>query len=290
MRKIKDILFIYLLLIIEVLIIFKSKYIYISVVNSSKIFMFKIFPFMFPSMIIGNMLTNVNLSKVMPVFINKIFNKLFNFNNIHTTLFLTSILTGSPSNALFINEALENNQIDENEAESLLCITNYINPVFIIGSIGIGIFNSTKIGILLVLLLVLSNFIKAYILKKNFKNNNIKYKYKDIKIIDIIFKSIKKSINSSIMIFGIIIMFNILIVLLDNIFNLPANINFILNASIEITSGIQKISNLNTSYLSKFLLSYYFINFSGLCIHMQVFSIFQNKKIRYLKYLIFRLI
>ena len=288
MNKLKDILFIYSLILIEFLILSNTKIIYNSTLSSSKIFILKIFPFMFPSMVIGNILTMIGLYKIIPNFINKLFKYLFNFNMLDTSIFLTSIFTGSPSNALFINECLNNNIIKEKEAENLLCVTNFINPLYIMGSIGLGIFNSYKIGLLLILLLIISNLFKAYLLRNNFSkkilinNNNISY-------INIIFKSIKTAINSSLMIFGIIIMFNILLSLINNVFNLSLISDCILNLTIEITSGIVKLSSLNINNIYKFILAYYFINFSGLCIHMQVLSQFKNKKIRYLKYLIFRL-
>ena len=56
------------------------------------------------------------------------------------------------------------------------------------------------------------------------------------------------------------------------------------------TGGIIKLSNLNINIYIKIFLAYYFLNFGGLCIQMQSMSMIDNKKIRYLKYLNFRLL
>ena len=113
------------------------------------------------------------------------------------------------------------------------------------------------------------------------KNKNIIDNFKD---------SINLSINSILIIFGIIVMFNILIVLISNIFKFKFVTNVLISVFLEITSGITKFKCLNINYLLKFFICYIFLNFGGICIHMQSLSISKNKKIRYLKYLIFRII
>ena len=291
MKSKKNIILIYLLLSFELLILINSNQIINSVKESSVMFILKIFPSLFPTMVLGNLLIKNNVHLIVPNLIKKIFNKLFNFNDTITGIFIMSMLTGTPSNAIYINDYLNKNLINEKQAENLLCVTHFINPLFVVGGVGIGIFNNVKIGFLLLLLLWISNFIKAYINRKSFITNlNKNDIYIQESFVKTLTSSIKVSINSLLMIFGIVITFNILVTLISNIFNFSLFTNFIINAMLEMTGGIIKLSYLNISIIVKFILSYFILNFGGLCIHMQALSMIENKKIRYFKYLIFRLI
>lgn len=287
----KDIFLLYFLLTLELLILINSSLIIKSVKDSSFMFIIKIFPSLFPTMVIGNLLIKNNIELIIPKFIKKIFNKLFNFNDIETSIFIISIFTGTPSNAIYINEYLEKNLITKKEAEALLCTTHFINPLFVVAGVGIGVFNDVKIGFLLLVLAWISNLFKAFLNRNNFKEKrkmNITHSNKNF--ITTLSESIKTSINALLMIFGIVIMFNLLVALISNIFNLNLCTNAIINGLLEMTGGIMKLSSLDINIYIKIVLAYIFLNFGGLCIQMQTFSMFNNKKIRYLKYLIFRLI
>ena len=286
----KDIFLLYSLLTLELLILINSSLIIKSVKDSSFMFIIKIFPSLFPTMVIGNLLIKNNIELIIPKFIKKIFNKLFNFNDIETSIFIISIFTGTPSNAIYINEYLEKNLITKKEAEALLCTTHFINPLFVVAGVGIGVFNDVKIGFLLLFLIWTSNLFKAFLNRNDFgQMNKRNITLNEKSFITTLSESIKTSINALLMIFGIVIMFNLLVALISNIFNLNQFTNTIINGLLEMTGGIMKLSSLDIDICLKIILAYIFLNFGGICIQMQTFSMFNNKKIRYFKYLIFRL-
>lgn len=286
----KDIFLLYFLLTLELLILINSSLIIKSVKDSSFMFIIKIFPSLFPTMVIGNLLIKNNIELIIPKFIKKIFNKLFNFNDIETSIFIISIFTGTPSNAIYINEYLEKNLITKKEAEALLCTTHFINPLFVVAGVGIGVFNDVKIGFLLLFLIWTSNLFKAFLNRNDFgQMNKRNITLNEKSFITTLSESIKISINALLVIFGIVIMFNLLVALITNIFNLNQFTNTIINGLLEMTGGIMKLSSLDIDIYLKIILAYIFLNFGGICIQMQTFSMFNNKKIRYFKYLIFRL-
>ncbi len=291
MTKIKNIYLLYLLIFLEILLLTKSKIVITSVINSSVMFILKIFPSLFPTMIIGNLLVKNNIHQIIPKFIKRMFYKLFRFNNIMTSIFIISMFTGTPSNALYINEYLNKKLISVKQAQTLLLTTHFINPLFVIAGVGIGVFNSVKIGFILLILLWTNNIIKAFIRKKNLDNdiNNNQLSTNNETFINTLSNSIKISINSLLLIFGIVVMFNMLVALLKNIFNFNPIISSIINGILEMTGGVISLSNLYINPIIKFILAFFFLNFGGLCIQMQTLSMIENKKISYLKYLIFRL-
>ncbi len=285
----KNIFLLYALILFELIILYKSKTVMEGVTSSSLMFILKIFPYLFPSMVIGNLLVKNNVQLIIPNFIKKIFNKLFNFNNVMTSIFIISIFTGSPSNAVYINECLNSGKLNVNDAQRLLLTTHFINPLFIIGGVGLGVFNSAKAGFLLIFMMLISNLFKAYVLKTKISSTSEKLNLNNEQFTSTLTSSIKKSINSCLLIFGIVIMFNVLVSLIKNIFNLNIILSTIINGILEMTGGVILLGNLSINPAIKFILAYFFLNFGGLCIQMQTLSMIENKKIRYLKYLIFRL-
>lgn len=286
----KNIYFLYLLILLEFIVIYKSKIVINSVMDSSLMFILKIFPSLFPTMVIGNLLVKENVQLIIPKFIKKIFKKLYGYNDTMTGIFIISMFTGTPSNAMYINEYLEKGLLNEKQAVTLLCTTHFINPLFVIGGVGIGVFKSAKIGFLLLMVLWLSNFIKAFICRSKWeKDKNNELENNPLKFISDLSYVIKKSINSLLMIFGIVIMFNLLTTLIKNVFYLNDVSSTIINGILEMTGGTAALSKLNINKMIKIIISYVFLNFGGFCIHMQTMSMMENKKIRYFKYLIFRL-
>ena len=284
----KDILLIYFLLLIELFILINSDIVIKSVITSLNMFLTKIFPSLFPTMVMGLLLVKLGIYRI--ITFQNLFKRLFRFNEIDTSIFITSLFCGTPSNATFINNYLQKGIISENEALNLLCCTHFINPLFVIGGVGIYIFNSYKIGIIILLMLYLSNLIKAFLLRNNFnpylESNVIKEK---VNFKDIFVSIIKESMINLLVILGIVILFNILIILIKEIFNLNNTLKVFINIILEMTSGILSIKTLNINIILKILLAYLSLSFGGLCIWFQTISMITNKNIKYFKYFIFRL-
>ena len=281
----KNLILLYLLIAFEIIILLNSNVVIKSVTSSSILFILNIFPSMFPGMIIGNLLIKERIWLIIPNSIKKIFNKLFGFDDVLTSIFIISMFCGTPSNALYINEYL-----NDEKAQKMLQITHFINPLFVVAGVGIGLFKSAKIGFMLLFIKWIENFIKSFILREKNRNINNAIHIKENSFINNLIESVKAAINASLLIFGLVICFNLLVSLISNIFYIPDNINTILNGILEMTGGIIKLKNINIIMPVKIILAYFFLNFGGLCIHMQTFSMIENKKISYLKYLIFRLI
>lgn len=282
----KNIIMLYLLIIIEFIILFNSKIVIDSVKTSIIIFEFNIFPSLFPTMITGGLLVKLNIEKIIPSFIKKIFNKLFNFDDVKLSIFILSFICGSPTSSIIITNYYNKGLITEDECMYMSFITQFINPLFIL-SIGINLFNSTAIGFLLLILLLLNNLIKAFILKNKF-NTKRQITYENKAFLNEFITTIKDSINSSLLIFALVITFSLLTTLITNIFNLNQILDLIINSILEVTSSINKLNLLNISKPFKILIAYLILNFGGICIHMQTLFLNPNKKIRYIKYLTFR--
>lgn len=272
----KDILLLYGLIILEFIILFNSKIVVKSVIESTNLFIKNILPSLFPTMVLGLLLTKLEFYKIVPNFIKKEFNTLFNFNEVHTGIFLSSMLCGSPTSALFINESVRKGLITKNESKYLCICTIFINPLFIINMVGINIFNSYKIGIFLLLITYLINFLKAFALRNKFSIEKKDINYKKTKFINEFINSITQSVYSLLNILGFIIIFNMLISLLSNIIK-NTYVTSLLNIFLEITSGLAKLSILNISTELKLLICIFSLSLGGLCILIQTYNLLNKE-------------
>ena len=229
---------------------------------------------------------NILIPSIIPfLLISSIIIKRSSFTNIYI-LYLLCIISGSPSNAKYIKDYIDINSIDTNTAQKLLNYLQFVNPIYILNGIGLVILNDKRLG----LIIFVSNLLSSLILHSFNKNIIIRdFENKKDTLFNDISTSVKETINTILYIIGVITSFFILTSYIDILFNIRNEYKFIYGI-LEITQGINYLnhSNLNTYY--KLIISCFFISFGGLSIHMQVFGILDNKKIRYKPYLISRLI
>lgn len=94
--------------------------------------------------------------------------------------------------------------------------------------------------------------------------------------------SIKKSINTLLMISGTVTSFLIISTLICHIFNFDGIIAMFIKGILEMTMGLSSLSLLGIKDIYKVVFSSMIISFGGLSIHLQVISILED--IRYRNY------
>ena len=272
MKKIKYILLtlIFIIFIINIDVVIESAH------NASFVFFNKIFVSVFPFIILSDILYYFNYHIFLKDNIGSFISKLFRINSESSTVFLFSLFTSHPANAIYIKNMLDNNEISVNNASNLLCYTYFPSISFVIGSIGIGLYNNYKFGLFL----------------RNKNDTNISYNIRsnNDNLLDTFYNSIMKGINTSFIILGNLIVFTIIINLIIKYFNINPYILSIFSGILELTSGVINVSNINNSLNIKFCLTAFILCFSGLSILFQSFTILSKYKINIKKILIVKLI
>ncbi len=263
-----------------------------SIRLSFKICINNLFPSLIPFMLLSNILINYNFIDDLSDMFGKIMNKVFKVSKNTSFAFIMSIISGTPSNGKYLKDLLDNGLIDINDCKRCLNFCHFTNPIFIIGTIGCTFLKNKKLGLIILISHYLSSILIGLFNNKNYyESNNKNYiqKKEQKNFINILKSSIFSTINTLLLILGIITTCLIFTCLLNNIFYLSDNVKFIYGL-IEVTQGLNflSISNLNIEF--KAIIASFLISFGGICIHMQVFSILDNKKIRYYPYLISRII
>ena len=248
-----------------------------------------LFPSLIPFMLISNILIDYNFIESLNEFLTPI-TKLLKISKHCSFIIIMSILSGTPSNSIYIKELLHNNLISIEDAKKCLKFCHFTNPIFILTVIGYTFLNDKKLGLIILISHYLSSFIIGLFNKKEKEINlNILYKSKNKKnFIQILKESINNTTSNLLLIMGIITTFSIVICLINNIFNINDNYKFIYGF-LEVTNGLRYIALANFNIKIKAILSSILISFGGLCIHAQVFCILENKKIKYLPYFFSRL-
>jgi len=249
-----------------------------------------LFPSLIPFMLLSNILIKYNFVYDISDILKNLM-KIFKVNKNCSFAFIMSILSGSPSNAKYLKDLFDNNLINIKDIQKCLNFCHFTNPIFVIGTIGYTFLNNKKIGLIILISHYLSSMIIGLFNKKdkNIDLNDFKLENNKSNFISILKDSINNTISTLFLILGIITTCIIITCIIDNIITININYKFIFGI-IEMTQGLKFLSLSNLSIELKAIISSFLISFGGFCIHAQVFSILDNKKIRYYPYFKSRLI
>ena len=261
----------YIIIIINIIIIYllfiNINTLSITVINTSITFLTKLLPTLLPFFIISKILINYNIS----YYISKLFN-----NNIYIYIFIISLISGAPSNAINIKELYQKNIITLNEANKYIKCSFFSNPLFLYTMLS-QIF-SIKLTILIIITHYIANII-IYLFKPIKTNNNIKKKKKSFN--KILIDAIKTSSITILNIYITIILFNIIINILPNYLN-----NF--KGLIEISYGLNYLNNININIIYKLILAIIYISFGGISIIIQVYEVLSETNINISNFIVSR--
>lgn len=285
---------IYLIVLIGVLfeMLFNSSLIINSVSFSFSLCINNLFPSLFPFMILANILMEYGFVEICSEFLKPIMNKIFKVHENGAFVLVLSIISGSPSNAKYIQELLNSKKMNNYDAIKILLFTHFVNPLFILNTIGVTFLQSKTIGLIILFSHYLGNIFVGIIFRKYHKYNNhpkisisnafnsLENKRKNF--ITILTNSIASSINTLLIILGVITTCLIITTIIK--------IDPLLTGILEITQGLKYIATSNLTTIKKVVFTTFLISFGGFSIHAQCFSILSNHNIKYLPYFIARIL
>lgn len=248
-----------------------------------------LFPYLFPFFIISDLLINLNFIEIINKYLNPLMYKLFKINSSSSFILIMSTISGIPSNAKYINSLLLNNSLSEYEAQKIILFSHFCNPLFIMGMIA-NVLNK-KLAILILCSHYITNIIIGLIFRE-FHSNNCKRvlpKKTTNSFLKTLSNSIFNNINTLLLILGVITFFSCITTIITSYISSPL-LKSLISGILEITQGVNQISLLNISLKSKAIIITFIISFGGLSSHMQVMSILENTNIKYIPYLLSRIL
>ena len=260
-----------------------------------------IIPALFPFFIATELLSHTNVINILGKFLNKFMRPIFNVPGQGSYPLIMGIISGYPVGAKIVCDLRNKNILTKAESERLIAFTNNSGPLFILGTIGIGLFKDTTTGIVLLITHILASLTVGIIFRfwkykdtniGNYKNSSsiTNYTVNISNIGDILSTSIKNSIITILNIGGFILLFSVIIsicnqshlielvnALISPIFNLfHINQDFsygIINGFLDITNGLQQISMIPIKNISfSIIICAFILGFGGVSVLLQVYS------------------
>lgn len=264
-----------------------------------------VIPSLFPFFVATELLMHTNIINLFGRLLNNYMKPLFNISGEGAFAFIMGIISGYPVGAKIASKFRENNICSKPECERLLSFTNNSGPLFIIGTVGILMYQNTTIGILLFITHLLGCISVGFIFRFWKRNDNFKaynkkkyYNYLSDKnnanfanLGEVLAESITNSISTILLIGGFVVIFSSVISILKasgilnilcasiapifNILHIDSNfISGILTGFLEITNGIQSISSIACKNFSiNLVITAFLLGFGGISVFLQVFSI-----------------
>ena len=261
-------------------------------------------PSLFPFFVATELLMHTNIISQMGLILNNYMKLLFNVRGEGGFAFIMGIISGYPVGAKIASNFRKNNICTKEECERLLSFTNNSGPLFIIGTVGILMFKNSTIGILLFITHILACISVGIIFRfwkknkqselynlKNSSKINTKKEVSFSNLGEVLAESITSSISTILLIGGFVVIFSSIISILQSsgILNLISTclspianslnidttfISSILTGILEITNGINSISNIACKKISiNIIITAFLLGFGGISVLLQVWSI-----------------
>lgn len=273
-------------------------------------------PALLPFFIGSEILINLGVVKFFGVLLEPIMRPIFNVPGEGSFAFAMSITSGYPVGAKIVSRLRTDKILSQVEAQRLISFCSTSGPLFMIGSVSVGMFQSSKIGILIVAAHYLGAILVGIIFSfykrssDNYKHNRpndnlLKRALKQLSTSNrqnlsiglVLGNAVKNSLSTILMVGGFIVLFAVVIRMLEIlgvidlitsvIFTLlipfkvsPVVIRSFVSGLFEVTIGAKMVADsVGIDLGSKIAIASFIIGWSGFSIHAQVSSIIGNTDI-----------
>ena len=255
-----------------------------GITGGLQICFYTIIPSLFPFMVISSYIIKSGIFSPIFNFFSPITKFLFKQPSCTTSVILLSMIGGFPIGLKMIDELYQKDKITKNEAErlSLFCMNG--GPSFVITALGVNMFESVKLGIIIYISLCLSSLVIG-VFSRFFSDGLVKNQ--DYNKKTLVYSSFSASVSDGLQGILNICAWIVLFSALNECLKIHINHKQIL----AILSSIIEISNGCVTSVGKIPLPLFsfFIGLGGFCVHCQVSGYMKNCDIRYTHFLLGRI-
>ena len=251
-----------LTLLLFVLFIVNKNAIVLAAGDAINIWSKSLFPVLFPTLILSDILLASGLISKIPKFFYDVYSKIFKTSPYGLFVFIVSIFGATPTNAKILKDLYDSKLIDKNSLTKILSQTIFFNPILILT------FSNLKVLIIMWVSNVLTSFIlRDALVSESPPNASYNFEFN-------LNKSIEKNMKTILNILGTLTVF----LSLSNIIPIknPIMKTFI-SGILEITSGFTRIKLYTVSPINDILMLT-FTSLASFSIIMQIKSILKETK------------
>lgn len=250
-----------LILFIFTLFMLNNDKVILSSLEALNIWAQKIFPILFPTFILSDLLLSSGIVNTITNFGGKFYERFFKAPRYGLYILLISFIAGTPTNAKNLKTLYDNGYISKDDVLKILSTSIFFNPLLIYKLAGLKV----------LITIWIANIISAFIMR-----NKLVCKKSAFKPLDITFnlsKSIENNINIILNILGTITIF----LVFTNLFPIKnIYLKTLFSGFFEITNGLNKINLYFNKKLVKNYLAVIILSFGGLSIFTQIKSILKD--------------
>lgn len=284
-----------------------------------------VLPSLFPFFVGAEILVGLGVVKFIAVLLEPLTLKIFKAPGEASFIFIMSLTSGYPIGVKLASQLESSGELGTKEAQRIMSFCSTSGPLFIIGAVAIGMFNSTIIGYIIaashyiaaVLVgITLAYFTKDYTYSPKPRNSNILKESLQAMLNarkndgrpfgKLLSDAVMSSLNTLLLICGILVVFSVIIKeiqllkvpeLILHVLNKPSSghakdlVDIMLYGMTEITLGCKSAANaLNLGLNTRVILAAMIISWSGFSIHAQVAGVLGKTRLSLSRYILTKLL
>lgn len=255
-------------------------------------------PALLPFLILSDIIVQTDIINIIGKFLTLPMKLIFNTSGESSAAFILGMVSGYPIGAKVSADLYSDGLCTKQEAQKLIGFTNNCGPMFMLGTVAIGMYGIKNIGILLLLAHYAGCITLGILLRLTSSNTTkISLKSKNKKPLHrkpfgiLIGESVQKASLLILIIGCFIILFSVVICAIKNLF-FPHNTIFsnLILGSLEMTNGVNGVYLLSCSLKLKMILSSFLIGFGGISVTLQTITLIKDSDLNILKYILSKLI
>lgn len=252
-----------------------------------------VMPALLPFFILSKLLSFTPFLTTLGNKLSPITKKLYGVGGVSGYVYIMSIISGYPVGAKITADLYSGGTINSGQAQVISSFTSTSGPLFIIGTVAIGFYNSAKLGFIILISHFVSAIINGLIYRKTSANDS-SYIQSVSKPSNIIGDTMKSSIESILLVGGFIALFYMLLSILTyikafsfityplSILGIDSSITLgIISGILEVTSGAKMLSLCVISFELQAIILSFLVSFGGFSIHAQAYAFLKSFNMPY---------
>lgn len=260
----------------------------------------KVLPALLPFFILTKLLSYTEFITSVGNKLSPFTKKLYGVGGVSGYVYVMSIISGYPVGAKLTSDLYNNQIITKKQASTITSFTSTSGPLFVLGTVGIGLFNNAKLGIIILVSHYLSALTNGLIYRQKNKTDTFSLSTKTSD--NFLNESMTSSILSIMTVGGFIALFYMILNVLLSI-NAFGALNTLLelvgvssevttsiiSGLIEVTTGCIMLSKTSLSFNATALILSFLISFGGISIHAQAYCFLKNFEMPYFRFFLQKL-
>ncbi len=234
-----------------------------------------IIPTLFPFFICSGILIYSGFCQQISKIFQPVMRPLFNVNPNGSSAFVLGIISGYPLGAVTACQLYEAGYLSKSETERLLAFCNNSGPLFILGSVGIGLYMGLDVGILLYIAHILGTILVGVCMRGYSSGKHTAPESslltEDLPFSKIFSLSVTNAANNMLNICATIVFFSVASRLLLGV--IPFDVPPFVYGIFEFSGGNMFVSQWNVPLNIKLIFASIITGFAGISVHMQVLAV-----------------